>query len=381
MKPNRYLSTASVVVLAIVIFYLPSILFQMEKGDEIWEWDLLGMVMATFYTTAFCLNYYILVPKLLFRNSRLTLYLLLNFCMVLATMIFIPLWIEFHGGLPGPAGRMKGDISFWRYIAGYAGFSIRDGIMMILSTALGYAIRFGKEKEYIHTRELELNAERRQIELQSLKAQLNPHFLFNSLNNIYALISFAPDRAQEALHALSSMLRFMIYDSSESVPLDKEAQFIREYVDLMRLRMGDACRLEYSLSDSIPHDARITPLLYVTLVENAFKHSSANEHGHYISISLYPDLAVIGKVKRECLVFKVENTYTDLKKENEIDKHHFGVGLSNVRQQLSLLYPDASRLEICHGGGIYTASIIIETRALKKEWDTNKEGNPGANHN
>ena len=82
---------------------------------------------------------------------------------------------------------------------------------------------FLRKRENVRRRELMLNAEQRQIELKSLKAQLNPHFLFNSLNNIYALIGFAPERAQEALHELSGMLRFMIYDSASSfVPLSKK---------------------------------------------------------------------------------------------------------------------------------------------------------------
>ncbi|MDE6410485.1 MAG: histidine kinase [Muribaculaceae bacterium] len=364
MKPNSLLSTATIIVLSIVLFYLPSILFQVEQGDEIWEWDLLGMVMATFYTSAFCLNYFWLVPTLMRRSGRWPLYVSANMCMVIVTMIFIPLWMELHGGLPNPAGKMRGDVSLLRYIAGYAGFSIRDGIMVILAAALGYAVRFGKEKEYIHTRELELNAERRQIELQSLKAQLNPHFLFNSLNNIYALIGFAPDRAQDALHTLSRMLRFMIYDSSGEVELEKEAQFIGEYVELMRLRLGDMCDLEYNLSPELPPNVRIAPLLYVTLVENAFKHSSYNGSEYYIHISLYPEA---GREKGEGkkLVFKVENTFSK-KEDDECDEsERLGIGLTNVRKQLQLLYPGANSFEVDAEEGVYSASITIDVEALK----------------
>lgn len=370
MKPNRLLSTATIIVLAIVLFYLPSILFQVEQGDDIWEWDFLGMLMATFYTTAFCVNYYWLVPSMLLRNSRLPLYFIVNFCLVISTMIFIPLWMEFHGGLPKPPGKMEGDVSLWRYIAGYAGFSIRDGIMVILASALGYAIRFGKEKEDIHTQELELNAERRQIELQSLKAQLNPHFLFNSLNNIYALISFAPDRAQESLHTFSSMLRFMIYDSSGPVDLEKEAMFIGEYVELMRLRMGETCNLEYDVSGDLPINVKIAPLLYVTLVENAFKHSARYGENYYIHICLYPERVERGGKRVEQLVFKVENTYSeaedDEKEAEREDNEHVGVGVANVRRQLNLIYPDANSFEIQMNRGVYSAKIAIDVDALKK---------------
>ena len=158
----------------------------------------------------------------------------------------------------------------------------------------------------------------------------------------------------------------MIYDSSESVTVEKEAQFIREYVELMRLRLGDSCRLEYILPDSLPLDARIAPLLYVTLVENAFKHSVANETGYFIRISLYTS-ARVDKCHRsvECLVFKVENTYSEAEKENGMENKHLGVGLPNVRKQLDLLYPGVSSFEIDTKGGIYTATILIETSVLK----------------
>ncbi|MDE5791587.1 MAG: histidine kinase [Muribaculaceae bacterium] len=373
MKSNRLLSTATVIVLSIVLFYLPSILFQVEQGDDIWEWDFIGMIMATFYTTAFCVNYYWLVPTMLLRNRRWPLYLLINLCMVLVTMIFIPLWLELHGGLPGPIGKMKKDASLWWYVVHYAGFSIRDGIMVILASALGFAIRFGKEKEYIHTRELELNAERRQIELQSLKAQLNPHFLFNSLNNIYALIGFAPERAQDALHTLSRMLRFMIYDSSGSVEIEREANFIGEYVELMRLRLGEACDLEYEVSGDLPVNAKIAPLLYITLVENAFKHSSSNGLDYYIHISLFQDVVEKGKSLQDILTFTVENTFAEREEsdgedednEEKEEPQHIGVGLTNVRRQLNLLYPGSNSFVITSKGGVYSATIKIDVEALK----------------
>ncbi len=370
MKPNRLFSTTTIIILSIVLFYLPTILFQVEKGDEIWDWDFLGILMATCYTAAFCVNYYWLVPTLLRRNNRWPLYLVINLSMVITTMIIIPLWMKVMGLLSYPPRGLHDHPTFWQVIAHYAGFSVRDGIMVILAAALGFAIRFGKEKEYIHTRELELNAERRQIELQSLKAQLNPHFLFNSLNNIYALIGFAPERAQDALHTLSGMLRFMIYESSESVAMEREAKFIGEYVELMRLRMGESCDLSYTVSDNIPVNAKIAPLLYITLVENAFKHSSSNGRDYFIHISLFVD-SLHKKRGGEQLVFKVENSYSeedsiDQGKEKGREGEHVGIGLTNVRQQLNLLYPGANSFEIKRAGGVYSAEITIQISALKE---------------
>lgn len=370
MKSNRFLSTPTIIVLSIVLFYLPSILFQVEKGDRILSRDFIGILMSTFYTVAFCVNYYWLVPKMLLRRSRLPLYLAVNLCMVVVAMLFGPIWMELHGGIPHPPGKHGEDISLLQHFAMSAALSIRDGLMMILASTLGFAIRFGKEKEFIRTRELELNAEQRQIELLSLKAQLNPHFLFNSLNNIYALIGFAPDRAQEALHSLSRMLRFMIYDSSESVDLDKEANFIGEYVELMRLRMKNGGKLHYTLSPNLPVNVKIAPMLYVTLVENAFKHSASNGNDYYIHISLFSTVPGEGRARKEKLVFEVENTYSEEEAANRKEDQNndrIGVGLKNVGRQLNLLYPDANNFEISASEGVYRASIMIDIDALKQQ--------------
>lgn len=143
---------------------------------------------------------------------------------------------------------------------GYLRFVVRDGIMMVLSIALAYALRLAQDRENMRRKRLELEAEQRRIELKSLKAQLNPHFLFNSLNNIYALIAISPERAQKALHDLSGMLRFMIYDAANSfVPLQKEMQFISDYVELMKLRLSSGIRLDCAITTSGSEGLTIAP--------------------------------------------------------------------------------------------------------------------------
>ncbi len=119
---------------------------------------------------------------------------------------------------------------------------------MILSIALAYAMRLSKTRDEMRSRVLELEAERRNTELTNLKAQLNPHFLFNSLNNIYALIAIDADKAQQSLHELSSMLRFMIYDSeSDTVSLAKDMQFLSDFTRLLILRLIPSIKFSCSL--------------------------------------------------------------------------------------------------------------------------------------
>ncbi|MDE7413889.1 MAG: sensor histidine kinase [Muribaculaceae bacterium] len=298
-------------------------------------------------------------------NTRLALFIVVNLIMIFAIMIIVPVWVKFHGGVQ-PRQIDGVEESVLRSALVYAGFSVRDGIMMVLASGLGFAVRVGHEKENLKKRELELNAERRQIELKSLKAQLNPHFLFNSLNNIYALIEFAPKRAQRALHDLSSMFRYIIYDTpSTTVTLAQEIQFIREYVELMRLRLGNACDLEFSVDPDVPTEVPITPLLYVTLVENAFKHSSPDDEEYFIRIKIRMEPFKSHNSEEGSLVFKVENSCTYSVSES-IEKERSGVGLVNVRRQLNLLYPGSYKFELSQEKGKHSAMIKISMNALMK---------------
>lgn len=348
--------TATVILLAFLLFYLPSMLAILTHRHDPDDWVLASVMMATFYTMVFAINYYFLVPRLLSHVINRGWYIACNFILIVMMCAFIPIWFESHGGLPGPHNGGK-LFSTGQYLIGYLGFIIRDSVMMILSAGLAFALRISRERENMRRRELELNAERKQIELKSLKAQLNPHFLFNSLNNIYALIAFAPERAQKALHDLSSLLRFMIYDSAVStVALEKEFQFISEYVELMKLRLNDGVQLKCDLAPVATEGLRIAPLIFITLVENSFKHLGSSGDVTIISIEAYQEDGN--------LIFNVENTYTEENKDLEIEGKRSGVGLENVRRQLSLLYPDAATLKVGKENGIFSARISIKCSVL-----------------
>lgn len=229
--------------------------------------------------------------------------------------------------------------------------------MMILSVALAYAMRLSKAREEMRNRVLELEAERRSSELMNLKAQLNPHFLFNSLNNIYALIGINPDKAQQSLHELSSMLRFMIYDSeSESVPLSKEMQFISDFSRLMSLRLNPSVELTCNLPEIHDNSFHIAPLLILTLVENAFKHVAVIDGKGLININI--------TIEEEKLVCKVENTFIP-EKSDSLEKGASGVGLKNIEKQLHLLYPNSYQLKIEQTPDVFSSKLTISTSALR----------------
>ncbi|MDE6422022.1 MAG: histidine kinase, partial [Muribaculaceae bacterium] len=231
----------------------------------------------------------------------------------------------------------------------------------VLAATLSYAMRLSEARELMRRRELEMSAEQRQLELKSLKAQLNPHFLFNSLNNIYALIGFAPERAQKALHDLSNMLRFMIYESgSSTVALAKEIQFIVDYTALMSLRLNSNIRVECKVMEFPPSDVMVTPLIFLTLVENAFKHVAPLPDGTgFIRIEL--------NIKDEKLYATLANSYSEKNGNSPSGQSDSGIGLENVKRQLRLLYPDRHTFTITNKEGVFTASISIPLSALSPQ--------------
>ena len=377
MNENKFLvsrlgGTATAMLLAFLLFYLPSVLTLLSHNGEPRLWTVTGVVMATFYTVVFCVNYFWLVPWLLEHPEKRSLYFIVNVVLIIAVCCLIPLWFEVSGGLPLPKGQKRETITTSQYLIGYFRFIIRDGIMMILAATLAYALRLSEARDRLRTRHLELSAEKRQIELKSLKAQLNPHFLFNSLNNIYALIGFAPERAQTALHDLSSMLRFMIYESgSTAVTLSKEMQFIADYTALMKLRLNSNIKVECDVMEFPPSDIQVTPLLFLTLVENAFKHVAPLPDGKgFIRIKI--------GIENSQLVGTVSNSFNSSKQQQTSDSSESGVGLENVRRQLRLLYPDTHTFTIDQTTAtpqsapttnqtpnIFTATISIALVSLK----------------
>lgn len=350
------MGTATVLLLSFLLFYFPTVFnFLSERHAPPAMWKI-NMVMATCYTFLFCINYFLMIPRFIFGEGRRVWFYVLNGVMIVALLCVVPLWFESHGGLPGPG---PGDYprespSIGRLMMHYTRFALRDSVMMVLSVGLAYALRLSREREKFRHRELELDAERRSLELRSLKMQLNPHFLFNSLNNIYSLIAINPAEAQEALHDLSGMLRYMIYDAGAAgVPLSKEIDFVEDFVRLSALRLGDEVDLRCETDKAGTEQLTIAPLLLLTLVENAFKHYASTAEGAYIHIKVKADGDWV-----EC---RVENSCL-----SDGESGAGGVGINNIERQLALLYPGSYSLEQQHSEGRHKAILRLRREVLIK---------------
>ena len=166
-------------------------------------------------------------------------------------------------------------------------FFAGNAALYLLVVGAGVAIRMTGGWYKAEAARQELEHSRTQAELQNLKSQLNPHFLFNTLNNIYSLIQIDADRAQQAVHDLSRMLRYVLYESScPTVPLAAEVEFLRDYIELMRIRLPRHVEVGVSLPEE-PSPTPVAPLLFISLIENAFKHGTSNDRPSFIRIEIH----------------------------------------------------------------------------------------------
>jgi two-component system LytT family sensor kinase len=182
----------------------------------------------------------------------------------------------------------------------------------------------------------QLKSEKLEAELKFLKSQINPHFLFNSLNNIYTLTVINPKSAGDSLLKLSEMLRYLLYEcDADKVRLERELAYLQNYIDLFSLKDEDDLNIKFDVND-VNENIMIAPLLLIPFVENAFKHSQIEdlEHG-WINIILFGDTKQV--------YFEIKNS---LPKTNFSKDEVGGIGLQNVKRQLELVYPEKHRLKI-----------------------------------
>ncbi|MEM7280878.1 MAG: histidine kinase [Pseudomonadota bacterium] len=218
--------------------------------------------------------------------------------------------------------------------------------LFFFPAAVLIAVNYYRKQQVV----LALREQKRAAELDALKRQLNPHFIFNTLNNIYALAIKRSDQAPDAVAKFSGILDYVLYRcNSEEVSLADEIVMIEDYVALEKLRFSD--RLTVTFDKRIEEPARIAPLLFLTLIENAFKHgaSQALERAT-VALSL---VASNGRVE-----FEVSNTKPSIN-DSLSETLESGIGLSNLRRQLSLLYPDTHQLDVLETAGLYTVRLSI----------------------
>lgn len=197
---------------------------------------------------------------------------------------------------------------------------------------------------------MQLEREKLSSEIKYLKAQIHPHFLFNTLNNLYALTLKQSKKAADVVIKLSNILDYMLYHSgNERVLLEKELNILNSYIELEKIRYGDRLDLEYKVNGE-PSAFEVAPLILFPFVENAFKHGASND-------SATPSISILIVIKREKLMLTVKNSLPP-GKVPEIDNSN-GIGMKNIRRQLSLLYPEQHNLKVDIGKDFFLAELTI----------------------
>ena len=311
-----------------VLFIVPLFIHgSSEDWTMVWHRYMRGLGATVSYMLVFYLNYLWIVPRYMLKKKDWKMFLFINVLVLVAGQLGVDLWhVIINSFMPelidkGP--RMSGKFSKMpRYFYG--------SLVNVLFIALAVAVRMYQRWQHLEEARKEAEAARTEAELSNLRNQLNPHFLLNTLNNIYALIAFDQDKAQTAVGELSKLLRHVLYENQQDfVPLCKEADFMRNYIELMKIRVTDHVKIEDNI-DVAPNDSTpVAPLLFISLIENAFKHGISPQGTGQIRIDLsQADGDITCEIHNTCYP----------KREN--DKSGSGIGLEQVSRRLELMYPD-----------------------------------------
>ena len=304
----------------------------------------MGLVLSNefislfFYAVLVYFNLFYLVPNYLARNVLLYLGLVIAACAVVTPIKILVMYLKYSG------------MPHWQetLVQGQGEMYLGSIMVTLFSTVLRVITdwwRYQREKQTLQTQTI-------QSELRFLKSQINPHFLFNTLNNLYALTLKKSDKAPEIVLKLSEIMRYMLYECNEKqVLLTKEIQYIYNYLDLERLRQTGASEISFTTEGNIS-EQQVAPLLFVPFLENSFKHG-LNTHmkgGGFVRIHL--------KVIGDELEFHIENSKAE-QLPRQVHPRSGGIGLTNVKQRLKILYPEKYKLQIQDEPHRYGVTLLL----------------------
>lgn len=305
-----------------------------------------SMMPLMFSMLIFYVNYLFLIEQVLFKDQ------VVAFIVINLGLILLCLWgLEIARDLiPNPLanrgiGRPPSAPKF-----DYRTFSIvRTGFSFLLTMGVSVGIRATQRWLRSERERKAMETEQLQSTLTLLQYQIQPHFFFNSLNNIYSLVDIAPEKAKDSIHRLSKLMRYLLYNTkTEQVPLDDEIRFLRNYIELMQLRLTDKVKVNYDFPEH-PGSVQIAPLLFIPLVENAFKHGVSANQPSFISIRM--------KLEDHRLLFELENTNFP---KDERDKGGSGIGIENLKKRLRLLYPGQHELQQVVENEVFKTKLKIK---------------------
>ena len=307
------------------------------------------LMMVMFY-----LNYLRLAPRY-FVSGKHRYFLMLNTVIIGCFVIFLHYWSDLTHSLFVRSASMVRHPDVLDELFYYVRDFVNLSVFATAGTCIALASRwFWAEdaRKLAETARVKAEAAQAKAELSNLRSQINPHFLLNTLNNIYALTAFNQQRAQDAVMQLSKMLRHMLYDNQrDSVKLSDEVLFLENYVNLMKIRLPQSVDV-WLRSNLCNPDKPVAPLMFISLVENAFKHGISPTNTSFVHISME-------QPEDDLLIVSIENSNYP---KTESDRSGHGVGLQQVQRRLDLAYSE--RYEWTKGvsddGKTYLSTIKIK---------------------
>ncbi|WP_171037995.1 sensor histidine kinase [Dyadobacter luticola] len=220
-------------------------------------------------------------------------------------------------------------------------------ILFVVVWVVAMALSFSQQWRLSEKRVILSEADKAQAELSFFKAQINPHFLFNTLNNIYSLAVTGSEHTAPSILKLSRMMRYITDEASGNyVPLDEEVRSLEDYIDLQKLRLSNKTRVIFEAGELTMH-VKIAPLILMTFVENAFKYGVSNRNESEINIRI--------KSSEKDISFFCQNQVF----EKKTDLQRTGIGIANTRKRLDFLYPDQYELDIREADGFFTVNLKL----------------------
>ena len=292
-----------------------------------------SIIVSLWFIGNFYLFYSVIIPSYLDKN-RLKHFVILSLAFLIISPLLIDLALKMNKIIFSlPASR---KITIWGFMGGIFGSLISGGIGFFLRIIIDWFTNRQKK--------IELENKNLESELKLLKARLNPHFLFNTINNIDTLIIENPEKASELLSKLSDLLRYVLYDTeTDKTELGDEIIIIEKYIELQKIRISNPENIHLNIDCNNLH-FQIPPMLFFPFIENAFKHSDLNKPDQNITIDL--------TYNKKSIKFMCKNNFTTNEKPR-------GIGLELIRRRLELYFPNAFTLAINANNDIYEINLFI----------------------
>lgn len=341
---NRF-KIAGHILFWLVSITLLSILFYFYEEKLHFNLIIKSLITNFGFAIGVYVNLYFLIPKFLKQKNYIFYVFGLIVLLTLSSLIIQLLFIFPFNKLLRLTNQFNSNLHSNYFFSTF---------VFILATSLLKFIKDWLALQDLNFKIAKVEQQKLEAELKTLKGQLNPHFLFNSLNNIYSLALIKSDKVPDLILKLSDLMRHIIYESKENyIDLEKEIEFVDNFIALQKIRTSEQTKIEYKIIGNIP-SAKIAPLIFEPFIDNAFKHGlPGTNNSDFISI-------IINFEHSGFLNFKLKNNFENI---GPWDKKNSGIGIENVKQRLKYLYKtNEYNLNIEKKNNLFSVSLKIKLK-------------------